>query len=334
MKKLINDIDAILGESLEGFARAHADLVTVNRDPAYIRRKAETRAGKVALISGGGSGHEPLHGGYVGRGMLDAACPGQVFTSPTPDQMLAAIEAVDSGAGSLLIVKNYEGDVMNFDMAAEMASTRTARVLTNDDVAVENSSFTTGRRGVAGTVVVEKILGAAAEAGMDLDGLEALGNAVNGATRSMGCALTSCTVPAAGGPTFAIDDDEMEMGVGIHGEPGRKRVKLAPAASIAEEMMQAVLGDLAPAKGPAGGDDVLLLVNGFGATPLMELYLVYHEAVARAEAAGLKVARSLVGNWCTSLDMAGCSLTVTRLDPETTRLWDAPVHTPALRWGC
>jgi len=330
LKKLINDVDALLGQSLEGFGRAHADLVTVSLEPAVIRRKTVTRAGKVALISGGGSGHEPLHGGYVGMGMLDAACPGQVFTSPTPDQMLAAIEATDSGAGALLIVKNYEGDVMNFDMAAEMASARTARVLVNDDVAVENSSFTTGRRGVAGTVVVEKILGAAAEAGMGLDGLEALGNAVNAATRSMGCALTSCTVPAAGRPTLALGDDEMEMGVGIHGEPGRKRVPLASAAAIVDEMMQAVLGDLPPRQ----GDDVLLLVNGFGATPLMELYLVYHEAAAKAEAAGLKVSRSLVGNWCTSLDMAGCSVTVTRLDAETTRLWDAPVHTPALRWGC
>lgn len=330
MKKLINDVDALLRQSLEGFGRAHADLVTVSLEPAVIRRKAGTRAGKVALISGGGAGHEPLHGGYVGMGMLDAACPGQVFTSPTPDQMLAAIEATDSGAGALLIVKNYEGDVMNFDMAAEMASARTARVLVNDDVAVENSSFTTGRRGVAGTVVVEKILGAAAEAGMGLDGLEALGNAVNAATRSMGCALTSCTVPAAGRPTLALGADEMEMGVGIHGEPGRKRVPLAPAAAIVDEMMQAVLGDLPPRQ----GDDVLLLVNGFGATPLMELYLVYHEAVTRVEAAGLKVGRSLVGNWCTSLDMAGCSVTVTRLDAATTRLWDAPVHTPALRWGC
>jgi dihydroxyacetone kinase-like protein len=330
LKKLINDVDAVLRQSLQGFGRAHADLVAVDLEPAVIRRKAPTRPGKVALISGGGTGHEPLHGGYVGMGMLDAACPGQVFTSPTPDQMLAAIEATDSGAGALLLVKNYEGDVMNFDMAAEMTPAETARVLINDDVAVENSSFTTGRRGVAGTVVVEKITGAAAEDGMDLAGLEALGNAVNGATRSMGCALTSCTVPAAGGPTFAIGDDEMEMGVGIHGEPGRKRVKLAPASSIVEEMMQAVLGDLAPAR----GDEVLLLVNGFGATPLMELYLVYHAAVERAETAGLKVARSLVGNWCTSLDMAGCSLTVTRLDAETTRLWDAPVHTPGLRWGC
>ena len=270
-----------------------------------------------------------MHGGYVGHGMLDAACPGQVFTSPTPDQMLAAAEAVDSGAGVLFIVKNYEGDVMNFDMAAEMASRKSARVLTNDDVAVENSSFTTGRRGVAGTVIVEKIAGAAAEAGMDLAGLEALGNKVNAATRSMGAALTSCTVPAAGGPTIDLGADEMEMGVGIHGEPGRRRVKLAPAASIVEEMLQAITGDLAPAR----GDHVLLLVNGFGGTPLMELYLVYDEARSRAEAAGLTVTRSLVGNWCTSLDMAGCSLTLTRLDAELTGLWDAPVHTPALRWG-
>lgn len=329
MKKLINNVDAVLGESLAGFGRAHADLVSVSLDPAFIRRKAPTRPGKVALISGGGSGHEPLHGGYVGLGMLDAACPGQVFTSPTPDQMLAAIEAVDGGAGVLFIVKNYEGDIMNFEMAAEMASSPTARVVTNDDVAVENSSYTTGRRGVAGTVVVEKILGAAAEQGLDLAGLEALGNRVNEATRSMGCALTSCTVPAAGGPTFQIAEDEMEMGVGIHGEPGRRRVKLAEAGAIVEEMMAAILADLAAAK----GDDVLLLVNGFGATPLMELYLVYNEAVKRAEAAGLTVARSLVGNWCTSLDMAGCSLTLTRLDAETAALWDAPVHTPGLRWG-
>lgn len=329
MKKLINAVDAVLKESLEGFARAHGDLVEVVFGPTVVRRKGKPKAGKVALISGGGSGHEPLHAGYVGFGMLDAACPGQVFTSPTPDQMLAAAEAVDSGAGVLFIVKNYEGDVMNFDMAAEMAPGKSARVLVNDDVAVENSSFTTGRRGVAGTVVVEKILGAAAEAGMTLDALEALGNRVNGATRSMGCALTSCTVPAAGGPTFDIAADEMEMGVGIHGEPGRKRVKLAPAAAIVEEMMQAILGDLRAGK----GEDVLLLVNGFGATPLMELYLLYAEAAGRAEAAGLGVKRSLVGNWCTSLDMAGASLTVTRLDDELLRLWDAPVHTAALRWG-
>ncbi len=330
MKKLINDVDAILAESLAGFARAHDDLVSLSEAPVFVRRCGATPAGQVALISGGGSGHEPLHAGFVGQGMLHAACPGQVFTSPTPDQMLAAAEAVDSGAGVLFIVKNYEGDVMNFEMAAEMAAGATARVLTNDDVAVENSSFTTGRRGVAGTVVVEKMLGAAAEAGMDLAGLQALGERVNGATRSMGCALTSCTVPAAGGPTFEIGETEMEMGVGIHGEPGRRRVALASASAIVEEMMAAILGDLGAGK----GEDVLLLVNGFGATPLMELYLVYNEAVRRAEGAGLTVARSLVGNWCTSLDMAGCSLTLTRLDGETTGLWDAPVHTPALRWGC
>lgn len=330
MKKLINDVDTVLAESLAGFARAHDDLVRLSEEPVFVRRRAATPAGQVALISGGGSGHEPLHAGFVGRGMLHAACPGQVFTSPTPDQMLAAAEAVDSGAGVLFIVKNYEGDVMNFEMAAEMAPGATARVLTNDDVAVENSSFTTGRRGVAGTVVVEKMLGAAAEAGMDLAGLQALGERVNGATRSMGCALTSCTVPAAGNPTFEIGDTEMEMGVGIHGEPGRRRVALASASAIVEEMMTAILADLGAGK----GEDVLLLVNGFGATPLMELYLVYNEAARRAEAAGLTVARSLVGNWCTSLDMAGCSLTLTRLDAETTGLWDAPVHTPALRWGC
>lgn len=330
MKKLINDVDAILSESLGGFARAHGDLLSLSEDPLFVRRRAATPPGQVALISGGGSGHEPMHAGFVGRGMLHAACPGQVFTSPTPDQMVGAAGAVDGGAGVLFIVKNYEGDVMNFDMAAEMASGPTARVLTNDDVAVENSSFTTGRRGVAGTVIVEKILGAAAEEGMALAELQALGERVNGATRSMGCALTSCTVPAAGRPTFDIGESEMEMGVGIHGEPGRRRVALASAAAIVEEMMAAILGDLGARK----GEDVLLLVNGFGATPLMELYLVYNEAVRRAEGDGLTVARSLVGNWCTSLDMAGCSLTLTRLDAETVRLWDAPVHTPALRWGC
>ncbi len=330
MKKLINDVENVLSESLGGFARAHGDLVSLNAEPVFVRRRQATPRGRVALISGGGSGHEPMHAGFVGRGMLHAACPGQVFTSPTPDQMVAAAEAVDGGAGVLFIVKNYEGDVMNFDMAAEMAPGPTARVLTNDDVAVENSSFTTGRRGVAGTVIVEKILGAAAEEGRALAELQALGERVNDATRSMGCALTSCTVPAAGGPTFEIGESEMEMGVGIHGEPGRRRVALAPAAAIVEEMMAAILGDLGASK----GEDVLLLVNGFGATPLMELYLVYNEAVRRAEAGGLTVARSLVGNWCTSLDMAGCSLTLTRLDGEIARLWDAPVHTPALRWGC
>ena len=328
MKKLINQVDDILAQALSGFGAAHADLVRLHADSVFVTRAASTRPGKVALISGGGSGHEPMHAGLVGTGMLDAACPGQVFTSPTPDQMLAAAQAVDAGAGVLFIVKNYEGDVMNFDMASEMYEGSHATVLTNDDVAVEDSTWTTGRRGVAGTVVVEKMVGAAAEAGADLASLQALGTRVNARTRSMGVALTSCTVPAAGRPTFELPLDEMEMGVGIHGEPGRRRVKLQAADAIAEEMVAAITGDLAPASGSA----VLLLANGFGATPAMELYLMYGTARCLLEGKGLKVARSLVGNWCTSLDMAGCSLTVTALDDELIGLWDAPVHTAALRW--
>lgn len=326
MKKLINAVENVLDESLEGFAAAHADLVVLGAERKFVRR-AKLKPGKVALVSGGGSGHEPLHAGFVGRGMLDAACPGQVFTSPTPDQMLEAIAEVDSGAGTLLIIKNYEGDVMNFDMASEMASGKVAKVVTDDDVAVEMSTYSTGRRGVAGTMIVEKIVGAAAEDGQGLDDLAALGARINGRTRSMGVALTSCTVPAAGNPTFQIGDDEMEMGVGIHGEPGRRRVKLAPADAIAEEMVGAIAGDL------PGAGDCLLLVNGFGATPLMELYLMYNAARRQLEGKGFRVTRSLVGNYVTALDMAGCSLTVSLLDGEATRLWDAPVHTPGLRWG-
>lgn len=328
MKKLVNRVDDVLDEALRGFGAAHADLVRVHRDPAFVTRAAATRKGKVALLSGGGSGHEPMHAGLVGVGMLDAACPGQVFTSPTPDQMLAAAQAVDGGAGVLFIVKNYEGDAMNFEMAGEMLEAPHATVTTNDDVAVEASTFSTGRRGVAGTVVVEKIVGAAAEAGGTLDALKALGDRVNGRTRSMGVALTSCTVPAAGTPTFSLAEDEMEMGVGIHGEPGRRRVKLKPADAIAGEMVDAIAGDL----GVKRGSEVLLLVNGFGATPAMELYLMYDAARRRLADKGLAVARSLVGNYCTSLEMAGCSVTVTVLDDETARLWDAPVHTAALRW--
>ncbi len=328
MKKLINRTEDVLAESLAGFAAAHADIVTLGEGGRFVRRAAP-KPGKVALISGGGSGHEPLHAGFVGMGMLDAACPGQVFTSPTPDQMLEAAAAVDGGAGTLFIVKNYEGDVMNFDMAAEMAPGPTARVLVDDDVAVERSTWSTGRRGVAGTMVVEKILGAAAEAGMALDGLAALGASVNARTRSMGVALTSCVVPAAGTPTFTLAEDEMEMGVGIHGEPGRRRVKLASANAIAEEMLGAILGDLAPPKGAP----CLLLVNGFGGTPLMELYVLYHAARTMAEAKGLTVARSLVGNYVTSLEMAGGSITLTLLDEADLARWDAPVHTAALRWG-
>jgi dihydroxyacetone kinase-like protein len=328
MKKLMNSAETLLTESLQGFAAAHPGLVKVVFDPTYVARADAPVSGKVALVSGGGAGHEPLHSGFVGYGMLDAACPGQVFTSPTPDQMLAAASAVDSGAGVLFIVKNYAGDLMNFEMAAEMAA-GTAMVLVNDDVAVENSTYTQGRRGVAGTVVVEKIVGAAAEAGADLGACKALGERVVAATGSMGVALSSCTVPAAGKPTFSLADDEMEMGVGIHGEPGRRRVKLAATDAIAEEMLGAIAQSLSPKR----GQDVLLLVNGFGGTPLMELYAMYRAARKQLDGRGVKIARSLVGNWTTSLEMAGCSLTVTVLDDELARLWDAPVETAALRWG-
>jgi phosphoenolpyruvate---glycerone phosphotransferase subunit DhaK len=328
MKKLINAADTVLAESLDGFAAAHADIVILGEGRKFVRRRT-LKPGKVALISGGGSGHEPLHAGFVGFGMLDAACPGQVFTSPTPDQMVAAAKAVDTGAGLLLIVKNYEGDVMNFEMAAEMLGSRVATVVTDDDVSVEKSTYSTGRRGVAGTLVVEKVVGAAAEAGRDLAALQDLGKLVNSRTRSMGVALTSCTVPAAGKPTFEIGPDEMELGVGIHGEPGRRRVKLAPAAGIAEEIVGAICADLAPSHNTL----CLLLINGFGGTPLMELYLMYEAARRVLAGRGLAVARSLVGSYVTSLEMAGCSITVTLLDDELTALWDAPVHAPALRWG-
>ncbi len=327
MKKFINAVDDVLVESLDGFAAAHSDIVTLGGGHKFIRRKT-LKPGKVALISGGGSGHEPLHGGLVGYGMLDAACPGQVFTSPTPDQMLEAAAEVNTGAGCLFIVKNYEGDVMNFDMAAEM-SDGVLQIVTNDDVAVEDSLFTTGRRGVAGTLVVEKIVGAAAEEGRKLEELKALGGRVNRATRSMGVALTSCTVPAAGKPTFDIGDNEMEFGVGIHGEPGRKRDTLKSADAVAEEICAAIVGDL----GNAARGNALLFVNGFGGTPSMELYLMYNSARRLLERQGVSIVRSLVGSYVTSLDMAGCSITLTMLDDETVRLWDAPVHTAALRWG-
>lgn len=328
MKKLINSVDDILSESLAGFAAAHADLVSVSLDPKIVTRAGGPASGKVALISGGGSGHEPMHAGFVGHGMLHAACPGEVFTSPTPDQMLAAAEAVDGGAGILWIVKNYSGDVMNFEMAAEMFPGDSATVLTNDDVAVESSLHSQGRRGVAGTIVVEKIVGAAAERGDDLAACTALGDRVNAASGTMGVALTSCTVPAAGTPTFDISEADMEMGVGIHGEPGRERVALKSADAIAKQIVEAVIENLKPAR----DSDVLLLVNGMGATPLMELYLVFESARRACADHGLNVARSLVGNHCTSLDMAGCSITLTKLDEEMTALWDAPVHTAGLRW--
>jgi dihydroxyacetone kinase-like protein len=327
MKMLINAVENVVSESLAGFCAAHSDIVRMGEKAPFVQRRNK-KPGKVALISGGGSGHEPLHSGFVGHGMLDAACPGQVFTSPTPDLILAAAEASDSGGGVLFIVKNYEGDVMNFDMAREMAGPSAATVITDDDVAVEKSTFSTGRRGVAGTLIVEKIVGAAAEEGRDLATLKALGDRVNAATRSIGIALTSCTVPAAGKPTFDIAEDEMEIGVGIHGEPGRRRVKLRPAAEIAAEMVHAITAEL----GELVRGEAILVINGFGATPLCELYLMYDAVRRLLESAGSIVTRSLVGNFATSLDMAGCSVTVSILDDEMKRLWDAPVHTPALRW--
>jgi len=330
MKKLINDVNNILTESLTGFAAANSNIVSLNSNPTYVKRTHSPIKNKVALVSGGGSGHEPLHAGFVGLGMLDAACPGEVFTSPTPDQILAAAQAVDGGAGVLFIVKNYEGDVMNFDMGADMFEGEKATVITNDDVAVEDSTYTTGRRGVAGTVIVEKMVGAAAEQGTNLQDCRALGERINQQTATMGVALTSCTVPAAGNPTFDIEDNEIEMGVGIHGEPGRKRMPLNQADSLAEEMMDAIINDLKPKT----SDQALLFINGFGSTPLMELSLMYHSASKLLTKLGVAIDRSLVGNYVTSLDMAGCSITVTLLDDELVQYWDAPVHTSALRWGC
>lgn len=328
MKNFINRVDTVLEESLDGFAAAHADIVVLGDDYEFVRRK-HIKAGKVALISGGGAGHEPLHAGFVGYGMLDAACPGQIFTSPTPNQMLNAANAVDGGAGILFIVKNYSGDMMNFHMAAELLDQENETVIVNDDVAIENSTHTTGRRGVAGTLIVEKILGAAAERGDNLQQLKALGDAVNKATASMGVALTSCTVPAAGKPTFQISATDMEIGVGIHGEPGRRRVPLASADDIAEELTNAVVKDLSLQT----GQDVILLVNGFGGTPMLELYLMVNAAKKILAQSNINVARFLTGSYVTSLEMAGCSITVTAANSEILSLWDAAVHTSSLRWG-
>src|SRR3954464_10874559 len=328
MNKLINDPAQVVVDALRGVAAAHPELRVDHEQRIVFRGDAPGR-GKVGLVSGGGSGHEPLHAGFVGLGMLDAACPGQGFTSPTPDQMIEAAEAVDTGAGVLFIVKNYEGDVMNFTMAAEMAGREVASVVTNDDVAVEKSTYTTGRRGVAGTLIVEKMVGAAAETGMPLAALKALGDDVNQRTRSMGVALSPCTVPAAGRPNFTLADNEMEMGVGIHGEPGRRRVALASADAIAEELVEAILKDLTP----GNGSEVLLLVNGFGATPLIELYLMVNAAKRILQDAGITVTRFLTGSYVTALDMAGASVTVSLLEGQAKALWDAPVHTAALRWG-
>jgi dihydroxyacetone kinase-like protein len=331
-KKFINAPSDVVKESLTGLGLAHPDLVRIDLENQLVLRKDAPVAGKVSLVSGGGSGHEPLHGGFVGKGMLDAACPGEVFTSPVPDQMLAATKAVDGGAGVVHIVKNYTGDVMNFKLAAEMAEDdgiSVESVLTNDDVAVEDSLYTAGRRVTGVTVLVEKIAGAKAEAGGSLADVAAVARKVNESGRSFGVALTSCATPAAGAPTFEIGADEMEFGVGIHGEPGRRREKVRAAAEIVAEMADAILGDLKPARGA----NVLAFVNGLGGTPLIELYLVYAELAKQLERYGVAATRSLVGNYITSLEMAGISITLLELDDELTALWDAPVQTPALRWG-
>jgi len=331
MKKLINSPETVLADSLAGIAAAHPELRVdpVNR---IIYRATPKSAGKVALLSGGGTGHEPLHGGYVGEGMLDAACCGAVFTSPTPDQMLEATMVADQGAGVLHIVKNYTGDVMNFELGAELAAAESgievAVVIVDDDVAVEDSSFTAGRRGVGTTVLLEKIAGAAAEQGRDLAAVLAVAEKVNASGRSMGVALTSCTVPSAGKPTFDLPDDEMEIGVGIHGEPGRRRVPLAGAAEIARQLVEPILADL-----DFTGAPTIVMLNGLGGTPLIELYVMYAEVKKLLDAAGIEVARSLVGNYITALDMAGCSVTILKADADLLSLWDAPVNTAGLRWG-
>jgi dihydroxyacetone kinase-like protein len=332
VKKLINSPDDVVKEELEGIAAAHGDRVRVSFDPAYIVRADAPVSGQVGIISGGGSGHEPMHGGYVGRGMLDAACPGEVFTSPTPDQMEAATKAVDGGAGVLHIVKNYTGDVMNFEMAAVIASgggTETAAVVIDDDVAVKDSLYTAGRRGVGGTVLAEKICGAAAEQGKSLAEVTELCQRVNGQVRSMGMALTPCITPGAGTPSFELGDDEMEIGIGIHGEPGRERLPLEPAAKIVERLTTPIVEDLPFSE----GDKVLAFVNGMGGTPLIELYIVYNELNKLLQGRGITIDRNLIGNYITSLEMAGCSITLLKLDDELTALWDAPVDTIALRWS-
>jgi phosphoenolpyruvate---glycerone phosphotransferase subunit DhaK len=332
MKKLINDPDAVVSEALEGIEAAHGDKVRVIHDPKVIVRADAPVQGKVGIISGGGSGHEPMHGGFVGVGMLDAACPGEVFTSPTPDQMLEATKAVDGGAGVLHIVKNYTGDVLNFEMAADLAKgegIEVEAVVTNDDVAVQDSLYTAGRRGVGITVIAEKICGAAAEEGKSLAEVTELCRKVNGQGRSMGMALTACVTPGSGEPSFDLAEDEMEIGIGIHGEPGRYREKLTSATEVVERLSTVVVEDI-PYE---SGDRVLAFVNGMGGTPLIELYIVYRELDRFLQGRGITIDRRLIGNYITSLEMAGCSITLLKLDDELTRLWDAPVDTPALRWG-
>jgi phosphoenolpyruvate---glycerone phosphotransferase subunit DhaK len=332
VKKLINSPEDVLREELEGIQAAHSDRVRVSFDPPFIVRADAPVSGKAGIVSGGGSGHEPMHGGYVGRGMLDAACPGEVFTSPTPDQMFEATKAVNGGAGVLHIVKNYTGDVMNFDMAAEMSrgeGIEVTSVLVNDDVAVEDSLYTAGRRGVGATVLAEKIAGAAAEERRPLADVAEVCRRVNANARSMGMALTPSTTPSAGEPTFQLSDDEMEIGIGIHGEPGRQRMKLESAAEVVQRLTDAVVEDLPFQQ----GDHVLAFVNGMGGTPLIELYIVYNELNKQLQERGITIDRRLIGSYITSLEMAGCSITLLKLDDELTRLWDAPVDTIAMRWG-
>lgn len=331
MKKFINAPEDVVREALAGVQAAHPQL-RVDFDQQIVVRADAPVAGKVGLVSGGGSGHEPLHGGFVGPGMLDAACPGEVFTSPVPDQILAATRAVNSGAGVVHIVKNYTGDVLNFQMAAELAGDdgiRVETVLVDDDVAVENSTWTAGRRGTTATLIVEKVAGAAAAEGAPIDTVAALGRRVNENSASFAVALTACTTPAAGKPGFELAEDEMEVGVGIHGEPGRRREKFVAA----KEIVRISLDAIQTAKPLQAGDQAIVIVNGLGATPLIELYLLFGEVAASLAQAGIGIARSLVGNYVTSLDMAGMSVTLCRADDEILRLWDAPVQTPALRWG-
>ncbi|RSM82811.1 dihydroxyacetone kinase subunit DhaK [Kibdelosporangium aridum] len=332
MKKIINDPSTVVEESLRGVAAAHGDILKVRTDPAVVYRADAPVSGKVAIISGGGSGHEPMHGGFVGLGMLDAACPGAVFTSPTPDQVQAAVEHVNGGAGVLLIVKNYTGDVLNFETAAEFAAAEGLDVRTvviDDDVAVKDSLYTAGRRGVGGTALLEKIVGGAAEGGYSLDEIEALARRVIGSVRSMGVALTACTVPHVGEPSFVLEDDEIEIGIGIHGEPGRRRVPHQPADQLVQTLLDPILEDLPF----SSGDRVLLFTNSMGGTPLVELYLAHGIAERLLAERGITVERRLVGPYVTSLEMQGMSLSVLKVDDEMLRWWDAPVRTAALRWG-
>lgn len=331
MKKLINNPSTVVEESMSGMARAHADLLRVHFDPNFIVRLDAPRTGKVGVISGGGSGHEPMHNGFVGLGMLDAACPGPIFTSPTPDQIFAAACAVNGGAGVLFIIKNYTGDILNFDIAAEMCRAEgidVGSVLIHDDVAVQDSLYTAGRRGVGITVLAEKICGAAAEAKLPLSEVAAIGRKVSEKGRSMGMALTSCTVPAVGRPTFLLNENEMEIGIGIHGEPGRERMALQNADQITDILATSIFTDLPFHR----GSRIIAMVNGMGGTPLMELYIIFRHLAELCDQRGISVSRSLIGNYITALEMAGCSITLLEIDDELLKWWDAPVHTPALRW--